>query len=151
MASNRLFKAAAESAGGAFSASAFNASYSDGGLFGFYVVAEPSNVAKVMKSVVGQFSKASKGDISDQDITRAKNQMKAHLLMNSESQDTMFEDIGFQISTKGSYTSPLEAATAVDSITKTDVLTVAKRVFSGKPSLSAAGDVSTMPGLDELF
>ena len=25
-----------------------------------------------MKSVVGQFSKASKGDISDQDITRAK-------------------------------------------------------------------------------
>ncbi|XP_020612180.1 mitochondrial-processing peptidase subunit alpha-like [Orbicella faveolata] len=82
-----------------------------------------------MKSVVGQFSKASKGDISDQDITRAKNQMKAHLLMNSESQDTMFEDIGFQISTKGSYTSPLEAATAVDSITKTDVLTVRNTSF----------------------
>ncbi|KAL9956545.1 hypothetical protein ACROYT_G038033 [Oculina patagonica] len=151
MVSNRLLKAAAESADGAFSASAFNASYSDGGLFGFYVVAEPSNVAKVMKSVVGQFSKASKGDISDQDVTRAKNQMKAHLLMNSESQDTLFEDIGSQISTKGSYTSPQEVATAVDSITKTDVLTVAKRVFSGKPSLSVAGDVSTMPGLDELF
>lgn len=151
MVSNRLFKAAAESTDGACSASAFNASYSDGGLFGFYVVAEPSNVAKVMRSVVGQFSKASKGDISDQDITRAKNQMKAHLLMNSESQDTLFEDIGSQISTRGSYTSPLEAATAVDSISKTDILTVAKRVFSGKPSLSAAGDVSTMPGLDELF
>ncbi|KAJ7372694.1 Cytochrome b-c1 complex subunit 2, mitochondrial [Desmophyllum pertusum] len=152
MASNRLLKAAAaESADGAFSASAFNASYSDGGLFGFYVAAEPSNVSKVMKSVVGQFSKASKGDISDQDITRAKNQTKAHLLMHSESQDTLVEDIGSQLLTKGSYTSPQEVAAAVDSITKTDILTVAKRVFSGKPSLSAAGDVSTMPGLDELF
>ena len=28
-----------------------------------------------------------------------RNQMKAHLLMNSESQDTLFEDIGTQVST----------------------------------------------------
>jgi len=150
-ATNRLMKAAAESTDGACAASAFSASYSDGGLFGCYVVADAANAPKVMKSVVGQFSKASKGDISDKDVIRAKNQMKAHLLMNSESQDTLFEDIGTQILTKGSYTSPEEVAAAVDSITKSDILTVAKRVFSGKPSLSAAGDVSSMPGLDELF
>lgn len=115
------------------------------------MVAEPSDVSKVMKSVIGQFSKAAKGEISDQEVARAKNQMKAHILMNGESQETLFEDIGAQISTKGSYRTPQEVAAAVDSITKTDILTVAKRVFSGKPSLSAIGDVSAMPGLDELM
>ncbi|XP_066027045.1 cytochrome b-c1 complex subunit 2, mitochondrial [Pocillopora verrucosa] len=149
--SNRLLMTATESTSGAVAASAFNASYSDSGLFGFYVVAEPSDVSKVMKSVIGQFSKASKGEISDQEVTRAKNQMKAHILMNGESQETLFEDIGSQISTKGSYTAPQEVAAAVDSVTKADILTVAKRVFSGKPSLSAIGDVSMMPGLDELM
>ncbi|CAH3162936.1 unnamed protein product [Porites lobata] len=192
VATNRLMKAATEAASGVCGASAFNASYSDGGLFGCYVIAEAAIAPRVMKSVIGQFSKASKGDISDKDVTRAKNQMKAHLLMNSESQDTLFEDIGSQtfslpsstvlqipddddddddfltflgilfviclkqfnslyILAKGSYTSAEAVAAAVDSITKSDILTVAKRVFSGKPTLSAAGDVSTMPGLDELF
>lgn len=151
VATNRLMKAATEAASGVCGASAFNASYSDGGLFGCYVIAEAAIAPQVMKSVIGQFSKASKGDISDKDVTRAKNQMKAHLLMNSESQDTLFEDIGSQILAKGSYTSAEAVAAAVDSITKSDILTVAKRVFSGKPTLSAAGDVSTMPGLDELF
>ena len=33
-------------------ASAFNASYSDSGLFGFYVVAEPSDVSKVQITFV---------------------------------------------------------------------------------------------------
>lgn len=151
VATNRVLRAASNSTAEACAASAFSASYSDSGLFGCYVVAEAASAPKVMKSVVDQFAKASKGDISDEDVTRAKNQMKAHLLMNSESQDTIFEDIGSQILTKGSYTSPGEVAAVVDSITKNDVLTVAKRVFSGKPTLSAAGDVSLMPGLDELF
>ncbi|KAK2557089.1 Cytochrome b-c1 complex subunit 2 [Acropora cervicornis] len=151
VATNRVLRAASNSTAEACAASAFSASYSDSGLFGCYVVAEAASAPKVMKSVVDQFAKASKGDISDEDVTRAKNQMKAHLLMNSESQDTIFEDIGSQILTKGTYTSPGEVAAVVDSITKNDVLTVAKRVFSGKPTLSAAGDVSLMPGLDELF
>lgn len=151
IATNRLLKAAAESTGGACAASAFSASYSDSGLFGCYVVTEAANAPKVMKAVVDQFARASKGDISDKDVERAKNQMKAHLLMNSECQDTLFDDIGSQVLTKGSYTSPAQVAASVDSITKNDILTVAKRVFSGKPTLSAAGDISSMPGLDELF
>lgn len=149
--SSRLNKAAAATTDGPFAASTINASYSDSGLFGCYVVAEPSEISKVMKAVVAQVGLAAKGDFSDQDLARAKNQFKANVLMTSESRESLFEDIGTQVLLKGSYVTPEEASNHVDSVTKTDIVTVAKRVFGSKASLSAAGDVTSVPHLDELF
>ncbi|XP_032236977.1 cytochrome b-c1 complex subunit 2, mitochondrial isoform X2 [Nematostella vectensis] len=151
MASSRLNKAASEVAQGPFAVSALNMSYSDSGLFGCYFIASPAEIEKVMKASLGQFAKVAKGEVSDDELLRAKNQLKASLLMNNESGQTNFEDIGAQVLTTGSYSPASDAATMVDAISKADLLAVAKRLMSSKPCLSAAGDVTNVPHVDELF
>jgi len=150
-ASSRVNKAASEVAQGPFFASSLNMSYMDSGLFGLYVIASPADVGKVLKAGLEQCVNASKGDISDAEIARAKNQLKANMLMACESKHTALENIGAQVLIKGSYTSSSEVAQAVDSITKNDVLAAAKRLFSTKPTISAVGDVTNVPHISDLL
>jgi len=150
-ATSRLNKAASEVADGPFFASSLNMSYSDSGLFGIYVISTPGDIGKVMKAALGQCLKASKGEISDAEIARAKNQMRANVLMGCESQQTLSEDMGAQVLIKGAYTPSSEVVTAIDSVSKSDILSIAKRVFTTKPTISAAGDVTNVPHINDLF
>lgn len=149
--SSRVNKAASEVAVGPFFASSLNMNYVDSGLFGLYVIATPTDIGKVMKATLGQCVNVSKGEISDAEITRAKNQLKANVLMACESKHTALENMGAQVLIKGSYTPSLEVVQAVDSVSKNDILSVAKRLFTTKPTVSAVGDVTNVPHINDLL
>ncbi|XP_034448030.1 cytochrome b-c1 complex subunit 2, mitochondrial isoform X2 [Hippoglossus hippoglossus] len=55
-----------------FDATAFNASYSDSGLFGVYTIAQAHSAGEVIKAAIAQVTSVAEGNVSEADITTAK-------------------------------------------------------------------------------
>lgn len=152
LSSSKVARAAGAGTNAPFAAACINASYSDAGLFGFQVVAQAADMGSVLKSLVSTFSEATKGSITEADVTRAKNQLRAAAAMSGESSADLLESIGVQALVTGSVMSAAEADAAVTKVSLADVQSVAKKVINaGKPSMAAVGNLSNTPFLDELL
>lgn len=151
LAASKVNQAAAKATKSPFAASCIMASYSDTGLFGFNVITQASDAADVLKSVAAAFGEATKGSITDADVQRAKNQLKAATLMEMESSSNLLLEIGQQALTSGQVLSMDNLLAAVDQITTADVQNIAKKVINGKPSMAAIGNLSNTPYLDQIF
>lgn len=147
----RLSKAGALVTDLPFSAAALNLNYSDSGLFGVYVVCEPGDSEKLLKATLKEFSAVAMGDVSNEDLTRAKNQLKSRYVMNTETQGSLMEDIASQVELKGSFTPLKETLAQVDTITKDDVIGFARAVCATKASYVSHGNLSNTPRLDQLL
>ncbi|XP_036428196.1 cytochrome b-c1 complex subunit 2, mitochondrial isoform X2 [Colossoma macropomum] len=133
-----------------FDASAFNASYSDSGLFGVYTISQADATGEVIKAAVGQVGAIAQGNLAASDLSRAKTQLKAEYLMSIENSESLLEAIGTQALTEGTYHS-LEAITQkIDAVSSNDVVNAAKKFMSGKKSMAASGHLVTTPFLDEI-
>lgn len=151
VATSKVSKAIAQGTSSPFAASCINATYSDSGLFGFYVVAQAADVGKVLKSAMATFAEATKGGITDADVQRAKNQLKASMLMETENSGLMLEDLAVQAVLSGQVLTAADITAVIDAVTIADVQAVAKKVINGKASMAAVGDLSDTPYLDQLL
>ncbi|XP_068200750.1 cytochrome b-c1 complex subunit 2, mitochondrial-like, partial [Palaemon carinicauda] len=145
-ASSVLAKAVAAS-GGAGSASALNANYTDSGLFGYFVIADSSSVGQVLGSVHDAVKNL---NITEADVARAKNQVKAAIHMATEASSDSLEDMGMQALLTGKYLNPTAAAAAVDGVTAGAVRSALNKVLDGKLSMSSVGNLNGVPYLDQL-
>ncbi|XP_015595314.1 cytochrome b-c1 complex subunit 2, mitochondrial [Cephus cinctus] len=142
-----LIKSVASAAGSdPFAITAFNASYSDSGLFGF-VLSAPRNVAGSLTTAAYKWLKSP--NVTDADITRGKTALKASILYAAEDPSSQLEGIGQHALLKGRTASVVAIAAEVDKISASDVKSVLCKL-SGKPSLAAIGDLSTVPHVDQL-
>ncbi|XP_002738516.2 cytochrome b-c1 complex subunit 2, mitochondrial-like [Saccoglossus kowalevskii] len=105
---------------------------------------------RMLKALMSEFSAAAKG-VDGQGVDRAKNQLKASLLMAYENPDDIFEDIALQATTTGSYVSIEEVVNKVDSINAQDVSNLAKRIFTKKATLAASGNLINTPYVENLL
>ncbi|KAJ8038108.1 Cytochrome b-c1 complex subunit 2, mitochondrial [Holothuria leucospilota] len=71
--------------------------------------------------------------------------------MDYENQDTVLEDIAVQALVSGSFKTVSEVIADTDAITADDGAKVAKKMFSGKPSMAVGGNLSNTGYLDELL
>ncbi|XP_064626076.1 cytochrome b-c1 complex subunit 2, mitochondrial-like [Lineus longissimus] len=149
--SNKIVAAASQATNSPFAASCFSASYSDSGLFGFTVAGQPQDMDKVLKAAVKQFGQITKGNIDEKDIVRAKQQLKSALAMSLESSDVCLQDLALQAINLGEVQSLEALSKAIDAVSANDVLTVAKKVITGKPTMAAIGSLSNTPYLDQLL
>ncbi|XP_046361721.2 cytochrome b-c1 complex subunit 2, mitochondrial-like isoform X2 [Haliotis rufescens] len=133
-----------------FAVTCLNANYTDGGLFGFSAVAQPDEIGQVLRAAFNQFASVTKG-VTDQEVARAKNQLKATVLMANESQAGVMADLGEQALGHQQIIPVEEVTRMIDAITTADVVNVAKRMINGKPSMAAVGNLSGTPYLDELY
>ncbi|XP_062999101.1 cytochrome b-c1 complex subunit 2, mitochondrial [Elgaria multicarinata webbii] len=133
-----------------FDAAAFNANYSDSGLFGVYTISQASDAGEVIKAALNQVKAVSQGGLTDAELTRAKNQLKAAFLMSVESSEGFLDEIGSQALASGACTSPAAVVEKIDSVAAADVVNAAKKFVSGKKSMAASGDLTNVPFVDEL-
>lgn len=133
-----------------FDASAFNASYSDSGLFGIYTIAQAHSAGEVIKAAITQVRGVAEGNVSEADITRAKNQVKIEYLMSIESSEGLLEEIGAQALNTAAYQVPETVLQAVDSVTQNDVVKAAKKFVDSKKTMAASGHLINTPFVDEL-
>ena len=85
MASSRLNAAISNAAPGGSVNSAFEAAYSDGGLFGFSVATSASSIGDALKAGAAEVARLAAGDFTDEDVERGKRQAKADAFMVAES------------------------------------------------------------------
>nr|XP_019957294.1 PREDICTED: cytochrome b-c1 complex subunit 2, mitochondrial-like [Paralichthys olivaceus] len=133
-----------------FDATAFNASYSDSGLFGVYTIAQAASAGEVIKAAIAQVRSVAEGNVSEADITTAKNQVKADYLMSIESSECLMEEIGAQVLNTAAYHLPDTVLQAIDAVTQDDVVKAAKKFVDGKKTMAASGHLVNTPFVDEV-
>lgn len=148
--SNKLAKAVLSVAKDPFAVSSFNANYSDSGLFGFHIIGNKNDIGKLAKGVFNEVAKATKNGLSNDDINRAKNSLKAALSYKQEAASTLISTIASNPEQSNARTNLEEVSKAIDAVTANDVNAFVKRVGAGKHSLAAIGSLHELPRLDEL-
>ncbi|KAJ3406319.1 ubiquinol-cytochrome c reductase core subunit 1 [Chytriomyces hyalinus] len=126
---------------------AFNASYTDAGLFGLYIKGNAPNVKSVaQRSIAAIHSVAS---INDADLSRAKKAaiVDAEVSLN---RDDLIADIGRQVLASSGFVTVGELAQEISKVSKEDVAQAAKTLLSSKSSVVTYGDLSKLPYADEL-
>lgn len=136
---------------------AFNHAYSDSGLFGISLSCVPQ-AAHVMGELLAQqlsntFTTGAE-KLTDEEINRAKTQLKSSLLMNLESKIVELEDLGRQVSLNGKKVPVQEMIEKINNVTAEDIRRVAETVFTGKVENAGKGSgkaTVVMQGAREKF
>ncbi|CEP62050.1 mitochondrial-processing protease subunit alpha LALA0_S04e06612g [Lachancea lanzarotensis] len=114
---------------------AFNHSYSDSGIFGISASCVPQ-AAPYMPEILAQqmantFS-TGKLRLTEEEVSRAKNQLKSSLLMNLESKLVELEDLGRQVQIHDRKIPIGEMISSIEKLTVEDIRRTAENVFCGK-------------------
>ncbi|KAG6492721.1 probable mitochondrial-processing peptidase subunit beta, mitochondrial [Zingiber officinale] len=124
---------------------AFNTNYKDTGLFGVYAVAKPDCLDDLAYAIMHEISKLSY-KVSEDDVTRARNQLKSSLQLHIDGSSPIAEDIGRQILTYGRRIPVAELFARIDAVDASTVKRVANRfIFDQDVALAAMGPIQTLP------
>jgi len=129
----------------AHSITTFNTCYKDTGLFGVYAVAPDNKLDDLMWYVMSNLVRLVHSP-SDEEIERAKINLKATMLMGLDGNSNVAEDIGRQLLTYGRRMTPAEIFSRIDSVTAADVkATAAKFINDQDHALAAVGGIHELP------
>jgi predicted Zn-dependent peptidase len=148
--SSRLFQEAREKRGLCYSIYAFAQSFNDGGMIGIYVGTGEAEAAEISAVVAGEMAGLASG-ASDQEVARAKAQMKSGLLMGLERPATRAEQIAGQLFTYGRVV-PVEELTAkLEAVDAAAVRRFGERVMSAaQPSVAVVGPHNRLETYDRF-
>lgn len=123
----------------------FNTSYKDTGLFGVYLVAPDNKLDDAMWYTLDNMVRLCH-NVTDQEVERAKTQLKASMLMQLDSFSNVAEDIGRQVLTYGRRMSSAETFARIDAITTDDIKRTANKVINDEDhALAAIGPIFELP------
>uniref|UniRef100_A0A3Q3VQW8 Uncharacterized protein n=1 Tax=Mola mola TaxID=94237 RepID=A0A3Q3VQW8_MOLML len=147
---SKLVQGVATATSDPFDVNAFNASYSDSGLFGVYTISQAAAAGDVIKAALAQVKAVADGGVTAADLTRAKAQLKGQFLMSLETSEGLLEEMGNQALATGSYCPPEEISKNIDNVSLTDVVNAAKMFMSGKKTMASSGNLIKTPFVDEI-
>jgi predicted Zn-dependent peptidase len=133
--SSRLFQEAREKRGLCYSIYTFHMPYSDVGMFGLYAGTDAADTSELMRLIVEEIANGAE-TISEQEIARAKAQMKAGLLMALESSGERIGQLARQMITRGR---PIPIDELIENV---DAVTVESARAAGR-ALIARGKLAT--------
>jgi predicted Zn-dependent peptidase len=139
--SSRLFQEVREKRGLAYTVYAMGTGYADAGIMNVYAAAAPEKAGELSGVLCEQIAGMA-AEISDAEITRAKNQQKAELLMARENPQTIASWIGRHLLIFGEYRAAAEIIKKIEAVSKEQLLSFAGKIASGKLTIAALGDVS---------
>lgn len=120
----------------------FSTSYSDTGLWGIYLVTDAvTRIDDLVHFTLREWSRLS-FNVTDAETERAKQQLKASILLSLDGTTSVAEDIGRQIITTGRRLSPEEVERVVGAITAQDVMRFAQtKLWDRDIAVSAVGQI----------
>ncbi|OAN42943.1 peptidase M16 [Paramagnetospirillum marisnigri] len=147
--SSRLFQEVREKRGLVYSIYSFASSYDDGGLFGVYAGTGEDEVAELIPVMCDEIVKVGDG-VRDDEVQRARAQLKASILMSLESTTSRCEQLARQIAVYGRPIPVAEVVAKVEAITPEDCARVARRLFAGAPTFAAIGPLAKVEDYDRV-
>ena len=142
--SSRLFQEVRENRGLAYSVHTFSASYSDGGLFGVYAGTGAEHLDELVEVIATEIGKVTQ-DVYEDELARARSQLKAGMMMSLESSSNRCEQLGRQIHIFGRPLPLGEIVANIDAVDRDGVIEVAERLFRGSsPVVAALGPIERL-------
>ncbi|MFH1803830.1 MAG: pitrilysin family protein [Pseudomonadota bacterium] len=147
--SSRLFQEIREKRGLVYSVYSFSSHYVDGGLFSIYAGTGPDDVAELMPVMCDELVRATI-DLTEDEVKRARAQLKASVLMSMESNSGRCETLARQIQIFGRPQTTDEIIARIEAVDLERVRASGQSLLTGAPTLTALGPVGKMPDLASL-
>ena len=137
--SSRLFQEVREKRGLCYSIYAFHAPYTDTGFFGLYTGTDPTDAPEMMEVVVDVINETVE-TLTDAEVSRAKAQMKAGLLMALESCSSRAEQLARHILAYGRPQTTEELLARIDAVSAESTRDAARALLlRSRPAVVALG------------
>ena len=145
--SSRLFQEIREKRGLVYTVYSFASSYSDGGVFGVYAGTGEDEVEELMPVLCDEIVKAA-DSMTEDEVARARAQLKASILMGLESTSARCEHVASQLLIYGRPIGTPELVRKIDEVDLGAVQRLARRIFSGAPTFTALGPIAKVKDFD---
>jgi predicted Zn-dependent peptidase len=149
--SSRLFQEVREKRGLAYGISAFTSNYEDCGIFGIYSSTTEDKVNELLEVTIQELHKAAY-KIDENELQRAKAQIKASLLMAQESSISRAEKLAGNYAAFGRYLSIEEILKNIDLIDTKQVSSLMNSLLKNNfnPTLVSIGKIDTLYSYGEV-
>lgn len=147
--SSRLFQEVREKRGLCYSIHSFQWGLDDTGVFGISASASPEDLETLMPVAIDELMGAIDKPTAIE-VTRAKAQLKAGLMMALESSSNRAEQMARHILIYSRPLSMAEIAAKIEAVTVEDVRRVGHRLIASPPTLAAIGPIARLPHVDAL-
>ena len=146
--SSRLFQEARENRGLCYSIFSFASAYADTGQLGVYAGTDPEDVSELMKVVADETRALVEGP-SEDEIARARAQLKASLLMGLESCSAVCEDLARQLLCFDRRVPTEEVVARIDAVDTAAITRLGRNLLGGDGlTLAAVGPLEALPEID---
>jgi predicted Zn-dependent peptidase len=147
--SSRLFQRIREERGLVYGIHCFNTAYADGGLFGIYAGTGEDDLGELVPAVCEEFAGVA-GTLSEAELVRARNQIKAGTLMALESSGARSEQAARHLIVHGRPIPYVEIVARIEAVDQDAVRRVARRLLKGNLTLAALGPIDELEPLDKI-
>lgn len=148
--SSRLFQEVREVRGLAYSVYSYAQSYMDSGGIGVYAGTGETDVTDLVPVIADEMQALTK-NVSEEEIARARAQLKASLLMSLESSSSRMEQIGRQLLVYGRIMPTSELIAAIEAVDQDAVRRIATRVLRDGPlTLASVGPSSRLEDYEQI-
>ena len=123
----------------------FNTCYTDTGLWGMYLVSEPSTVDAAIYATLSEWRRLAT-EAGDHEVDRAKNLLRTNMLLMLDGSTPICEDIGRQMLCYGRRIPPSELDFRINAVTAEDVRRVITHYVTGRaPAVVGVGPIERLP------
>lgn len=149
--SSRLFQEVREKRGLAYNISSFGSSYMDTGIFAIYTSTSEDKTNQLLEVVGEQINQITK-IITEEELKRAKAQVRASLLMGQESSVSRSEKLAGNIAALGRFVETSEILSKIDSLDTLSLKQFALKLFSRNslPTIASIGKIANLNNYSDL-
>ena len=147
--SSRLFQEVREKHGLVYSIYSFLSPYSDDGLFAVYAGTGEEHLKTLVPIVCDELCKI-RQTVTEDEVARARTQLKSSILMSLESTSSRCEQLARQLMIYGRPLTVDEIVGRIEAVDADAVMQVARRMTSSIPTLATLGPVSGLETFERL-
>eukprot|EP00911_Craspedida_sp_UC1_P000416 UC1_evm5s313 len=131
-----------------FSIRGFGDSYTDGGIVGFSATVASEEAAEAVLATVAAAKEILAGNFGDEDVARAKNQLRASVLGAGKS--GRIATLAASAAGHNAFATPEAVSAAISNVSTADVKAACAAMSASSPSYSVRGNTDVAPYLSDL-
>lgn len=139
--SSRLFQEVREKRGLVYSIYSFPSFYTGSGFVGISAATDQQQINKMLPVMIDEIKKISTAKISEEELKRAKAQVKSAILMSLESSSNVSEKLSRQLLLFQRVIPVDETIEQIEAVNAMEIQHTAEMIFSSKPTYALVGNI----------